>query len=397
MVDVSHDEQAEIAVLASALGSRVARDEARRRITAADFGDAACEAIFTAMHRLDRHGKALDATTLHAMLMADQAPPAVRAIRLMPDIMTTMTDPANVGEHADIVRDWATRRRLHTEGVRTAQQALSPDLNPVGYAASVANRFAAIRDHGIDDIAAPTLAELMDSEDDPYDWLIPGLLERGDRLMLTGAEGLGKSTILRQIAVLTAAGLHPFRSNRTASATRAVIIDCENSERQVKRKLRPLHSQACISGADPGPRVLVECTGRLDLTRDRDLADIHHLLDAMNPDLCVIGPMYRLSPKALNDDTDAAPVLAALDTIRDRGVALLLEAHAGHGLDGHGKRNYRPRGSSALMGWPEFGYGMAGSEDGTAELVPWRGDRDERAWPKRLIRGNHMCWEDYDL
>jgi RecA-family ATPase len=40
--------------------------------------------------------------------------------------------------------------------------------------------------------------------------VIPGLLERRDRLMLTGEEGLGKSYLLRQIAVMAAAGLDPF-------------------------------------------------------------------------------------------------------------------------------------------------------------------------------------------
>lgn len=758
-IEPTHDADAEIAVLASALASATARDEARRHVTAADFGDPATELIFGAMATLERHGKAVDATTLNATLAGDATPSAGRALRMVPDIVTTLTDPDNVGHHADIVRGWATRRRLHAEATRTAQQSLSPGINPSGYAAGVVNRFAAIRDHGADDITAQTLAELMDSEDDPFDWLIPGLLERGDRLMLTGAEGLGKaldvttpvpspkgwttmgalsvgdqvfapdgtptrvlattetmyarpcyrvrfsdgsniiadeqhlwrtmdyrarqprarvrtralkprgtdqrqkrhdyapavrttrdlartlrargghtlnhsietcepliyprqemliepytlgawlgdgssssgsitvhpddreildniaaggwpvrklnprylwgigdgsgkgkrgtstfagclralgvfgdkhvptdyltasveqrlallqglmdtdgtvgagaapiaefsvvcerlardvhelllslgikvkwhegparldgrvvgtryrlafqtglpvfrlrrkaeriiaprtqryrrryiagvepvepvpvrciqvdradgmfvvgrecipthnSSLLRQIAVLTAAGLHPFRAGKHVDPVRAVIIDCENSERQVKRQLRPLHSQACISGSDPGPRVLIECTGRLDITRDRDLAEIHHLLDAMSPDMCVLGPMYRLAPRGVNSDDEAGPVLAALDTIRDRGVALLIEAHAGHAIGGDGRRNFRPRGSSALLGWPEFGYGMADIGGGCCDLLPWRGDRDERAWPTRLRRAQHMCWKEID-
>jgi len=46
----------------------------------------------------------------------------------------------------------------------------------------------------------------------------------------------------------------------------------------------------------------------------------------------------------------------------------------------------RPRGSSALLGWPEFGYGMVPDGKEFAELVPWRGDRDERAWPDGVRR-----------
>jgi replicative DNA helicase len=122
----------------------------------------------------------------------------------------------------------------------------------------------------------------------------------------------------------------------------------------------------------------------MDITADRDLARIHHILDAIEPDMLVIGPLYRLVPRALQTDDEAAPVLTALDTIRARGVALLIEAHAGHGIGRHGVRDLRPRGSSALLGWPEFGFGMRGRDDGTCDLVPWRGERDEREWPRHL-------------
>ncbi len=47
-----------------------------------------------------------------------------------------------------------------------------------------------------------------------YDWLVPNLLERKDRLIVTGGEGSGKSYLLRQMAVMMASGMHPFDKNR---------------------------------------------------------------------------------------------------------------------------------------------------------------------------------------
>ncbi len=50
----------------------------------------------------------------------------------------------------------------------------------------------------------------------------------------------------------------------------------------------------------------------------------------------------------------------------------------------------RPRGSSALLGWPEFGYGLEPQEEsnGTgAWWTPWRGGREKRRWPKLLRKG----------
>jgi hypothetical protein len=58
---------------------------------------------------------------------------------------------------------------------------------------------------------APDLWQFLGTADDEFDWIVPGLIERGDRLMLTGFEGLGKSMLTRQLAVTMAAGLHPFR------------------------------------------------------------------------------------------------------------------------------------------------------------------------------------------
>ena len=84
----------------------------------------------------------------------------------------------------------------------------------------------------------------------------------------------------------------------------------------------------------------------------------------------VIGPLYRLIPRAIMSDDDASPLLANLDTICDRGIALIIEAHAGHVTNRDGERDLRPRGSSALMGWPEFGLGLKLSKaNGKYELL----------------------------
>lgn len=383
--------QAERALLAACIESQVARKRATNAITGRDFAEPAHEAIWDAMGRLDRHGRAVDATTVMQLVASN-----VRARTIMLELPGMFARPDSVEDYARIIRSAATKRRIVSEAQRTLQAAGNPDVNGETFAASVATRFAGIRDAGSsDDVTAKTLAELLDEPDEPYDWIIPGILERSDRLILTGVEGLGKSFLLRQIAVASAAGLHPFSGTfERIRPIKAVIIDAENTERQTKRKLRPMRTVACQRGQDPGPNVMIECPGRIDLTRDRDLAHVHQLLDAMQPDLVVIGPLYRLVPRAVQTDDEAAPLLTALDTIRDRNIALLIEAHAGHARQGGtGSRDMRPRGSSALLGWPEFGYGMTEGEiDGEIELVAWRGDRDERNWPDRMDRGGAWPW-----
>jgi hypothetical protein len=381
---VQNDRNSEMAVLAACLISRTARDEARRHLSGSDFFQPQHEVVWDAMARLDRHGKPVDPSTILSVIASDPS----GAAKLLPDLITWPVVADNVGEYASPVRSWAIKRRLYAEAVKVQQQALNPEASAQGFAASVATRFASLRDTGVtDDIASITMDELLAEVDDEPAWLIPGLLERRDRLMLTGEEGLGKSYLLRQIAVMAAAGLDPFDPNTLIPPIRVMIIDCENTQRQIRRKVRGVVEFAeRWSYGKPGVVTLL-CSNRMDITRDKDLARIHYELDATQPDLLVIGPLYRLVPRALQTDDEAAPVLAALDTIRERDIALLIEAHAGHSLKG-AHRDLRPRGSSSLLGWPEFGYGMRTVASGYADLVPWRGDRDERAWPQRVRHCN---------
>lgn len=386
---VSSDPTAERALLAACLESKTAREEARKHITGRDFLEPWNESIWNAMTRLDRHGKDVGLVSVRAVLANDP-----HAAKVLLELVGGIGIPDHVGTYAEIVRGWATRRRIESEARLALQRALNPDVNPVGLAASVATAFAGIRDNGTteDDFTALTLAELLAEEDDEPDWVIPGLFERRDRLMLTGEEGLGKSHWLRQMALHAAAGVHPLDSMTRFDPIRSLIIDCENTTGQVRRKLRGAADWLGAQGADPSG-LMVDCWPRIDITRDKDLSRIHQLLDVWAPDLVVIGPLYRLVPRAIQTDDEAAPILAALDTIRERGCVLLMEAHAGHAIGKAGMRDLRPRGSSALLGWPEFGFGMRNiGTAGYADLVQWRGPREERNWPQRLRKADGFRW-----
>jgi replicative DNA helicase len=245
-------------------------------------------------------------------------------------------------------------------------------------------------------MTAKTLGDVLAGSDE-YDWLIPNLLERMDRVVITGGEGAGKTTFVRQLGVLAAAGLHPTLFT-PIDPIRVLAVDAENTEKQWRRGTRSLALKARLAGkTDPAQNLHLSCQSRIDITTDRDLGSIHRLIDEHSPDLVLIGPLYRLIPRAITSDDDAAPLLAALDTIRARGIALVMEAHAGHATAKDGNRDLRPRGSSALMGWPEFGFGIALDASVTpplGQIVRWRGDRDERAWPTTMQRGGAWPWAD---
>lgn len=243
---------------------------------------------------------------------------------------------------------------------------------------------------------APDLYEFISIVDPPSDWVIPGLLERSDRLIWTGFEGLGKSVITRQIAICAAAGRHPF-TGESFTPQRVLFIDCENPDRKSRRHFRKLERIARGQGC-PVPegllRILQKPAG-IDLTREEDAAWLAERVTAHQPSLLICGPFYRLHAADTNEESSARLVVAALDAARIKAdCALITEAHAGHG-DGI-NRSIRPTGSSLLMRWPEFGYGIKplgeADQDGRhrhVAVLPWRGPREERHWPRELMWGTH--------
>ncbi len=248
---------------------------------------------------------------------------------------------------------------------------------------------------------APDLWEFIAVEDDPYDWLIPDLIERGDRVIITGFEGLGKSQLVRQMSVAIASGVHPFMTRRSVQPHKVLVIDCENTERQSRRKYRELAAVTARRGCRPpaGSLRIIHRSEGIDLTRSDDAEWLMERVTAHRPDILFIGPFYRLHNANINEELPARKTVAVLDAVRTAvDCAMVIEAHAGHGEMGKG-RSVRPVGSSLLLRWPEFGFGLAPSVDPEpgrpcmdVEIRHWRGQRDQRNWPGYLSWGDPGDW-----
>lgn len=201
--------------------------------------------------------------------------------------------------------------------------------------------------------------------------------------------------LTRQLAVAAAAGVHPF-TGEPGDPVNVLFIDCENTDRKSRRHFRRLEKIARLQGfpVPEGRLRIIQKPAGIDLTRDDDAAWLNERVTAHKPDLLIAGPLYRLHMADANEERVMRRVVAALDTARlITDCALITEHHPGHGDSGTG-RSVRPTGSSLLMRWPEFGYGLKprGEPDDAgryhdAYLVPWRGPREERSFPRELEWG----------
>lgn len=383
-----HDPFAERAVAGSVLASASVPAELRAAVRPDDFYDPALRAVVEVCWDHAGSDPVSVRTELLRRGVRGDAVDGVWLTNLLHDAL-----PGASAYHGRIVRDMAVRRQVVAEATRAIQQASSPAFDPYEVAASVHIQTGALAERA--DPAAPSSAvDVHDFVKGPmeYDWLVPGLLERGDRLLLTGVEGGGKSVLVRQIAVCVAAGVHPFTGERF-DPHRVLFIDLENGERTLRRHMIALRKH-CDSIGRPIPlrSLMVEAIpSGVDLTRPDGEVWLSRLCEDNQPEMLIIGPLYRMHATDMAKEEPARHLTRVVDTMRARySCCVVMESHAPHaGING---RSLRPVGSSLFMRWPEFGYGIRKEKEGGYSFVTWRGPRDERSWPTKLRRGGEGEW-----
>jgi hypothetical protein len=305
-----------------------------------------------------------------------------------------------VMHHAGIVAALAMRRRLIGAGSRIAQRAAQAAVTDEAELAEWAlNQVREIRDErpGVETLTVG-VDEFMSVVPDEPDWVVPGLLARGDRFVLTGSGGIGKSTLLAQVAVCAAAGVPPFdwHEQDGFEPVRVMVLDCENADHQLKTRLWPMLREARDNGTPVDDRLTIGGRGNpLDLLNPQNALSLLRTVEHDKPDLVYIGPVYKLH----NDDPDKEAVVkritSVLDQIRATGAALITEAH--HAKAAKQGGNMEPSGANLWTWWPEFGRGLRLDKDSDENvrrcaLETWRIDRVARSWPQFVEAGGKWPW-----
>lgn len=364
------------------------------QLTHAQFEDPSRGIIWQAIRTL--HERNLAPTP---SLILDEA--KTTGIRVDPAIFPAIVGlgiPLNAGRYAADIAD-AHRRRLMGDTFRRGLQMLDRDVATETIVSGVTSRLGTVTEAEQDAEDLLSIDEFVDQQLPPEEWIIPGLLAVGERAVITGDEGGGKSVLMRQIALCAAAGLHPFTYDNFRPA-HVLVVDVENPKRIMVNRFRPIRDYLRDRGLEPGQRCWVKRYPQgMDLAESRDRLALHNLCMLTRPDLLVIGPAYKLYKGGSNEreETLARELTSVLDSLREEfGFALLLEHHSPHANSQTGKRFPRPIGSSLWMRWPEFGFGLSltgvTAAHRTAKIMHWRGAREDRPWPTELESGGNLPW-----
>lgn len=285
----------------------------------------------------------------------------------------------------------ALRRSCAEIGTRLVQMSESAVIDPEE-AAQHASESLERLNHVRADVEAIGWPD-GESEDVDPEWIIPDLLSVDERVMITGGEGGGKSMLIRQLVASVAVGLHPFGPTKFPPAP-AMHVDLENPRDVSDRAYRRIRNGLLAEGMDV-PNLLYRLEPRqFDINDTRDVAWLMQAIRKYEPRIIAIGPLKNMTgSEDPNEERTAVRVQAVLNKLRaETRSALVLEGHASYA----DRETWRPRGSSAWLGWPEYGLGLKPLEKKPvrkAQLVEWRGARTEhRYWPEYVVEGTTWPW-----
>jgi hypothetical protein len=415
------DESAEQAFLCAAMWGSYDAAQESLRLTPQDFWNVHHRVILQAIQSLAHRGVATDAMSVRAELLAHGKldTPTGAPFLLVMHINTLGTSSGSAGWYADQLRTLARLRALHVATDRARERTTAAgaiDDLPEIERLLRADLDLIPRPLDVASIADDTLETILSETDVDTDWLIPGWLARGERAVLVAGEGVGKTTILRQIAVCLAGGLNPWNRARVAPGLRTLFIDAETSRNQSRYAYRWISARCVRPSIAPDWKSQIihkNQNGGVDLV-GRDNAWFRSIVDQVQPDVLILSPAYKLMRGDPQKDRDVQDLLDAIDQVRvAHDCATLVETHAPHGQ--FQNRDMRPYGSSVWLRWPEVGIGYrrdlkAEEERANAGLTVnerpeyleanyWRGSREPRDWPSHLQHGsvNDLPWVPNDF
>jgi len=306
-------------------------------------------------------------------------------------------------KHAQRIADAAGKRRILAMGIELVNRAIGDDVEMSSLdLIDWAHRELDGVEVGVGEVPESflTIEEFLDRPDEARGpWVIPGQMRRGWRAVVVAGEGVGKSTLLKQIAICASQGLHPMVPGEAIEPIRALIVDLENPDEAIDEQIQLILPKVWRALPDenwrPENLAMLKERGGLNLRRRRDRGTLEAVLAHFQPDLVVAGPAYKMYEKDSGErghEDGVTEIMATWIKLIERyGFALMIEHHAPMASGDRG-RTIRPADTMMWLRWPEFGISLTKSrkKDDPPETYTFgrhRGDRVKAVWPLKMLKG----------
>lgn len=388
----------EASVIGAILKYPTARREARTALRSSDFSNQVLAKIYDIFLELDAENVPLDPDLITYKANHKNITPET-----LSDLIT-QSEIGPVGPKIDILANLSQRRQMAaacTKAIDMLPDTTMPTEEIFGIVADAYRLQASMGTN--DDVYS--IYDYLNSEIEDERWIIPDLLSEGERVTFVAPYATGKSTLLRQISLCAAAGVHPFDPMRQIPQRRTLIIDLENPPQILRKMIAQV--AATIRGLGTDSTWMQQwChiwtkSGINPLSRV-DVSALLGTIEKFRPELIAIGPIYKMTPRGESSTEYGAEITSALlDEVRTRyKSALLIEAHPPHPSEGvrwvAGKNQglMRQSGASLWGRWPDFIINLyPDPATGGLEVQVAKARDINREWPRHLDRGDSLHFE----
>lgn len=236
----------------------------------------------------------------------------------------------------------------------------------------------------------------LQEEDVPF--VFPGMLRKGERWLMVGKEGGGKSALTYQMLTAASYGIDSLHPDYPRYEPQSVLfVDVENSPHQIAYNVKNVARTLQEMNPDVTPRWKNLKRKIIDLTDPSSASHVIRAVVKHDPDILYMGTAYKL---AFNPDyrVMGRAIMSTIDRIRaEIECAVIVEHHAGHG-DKNDRNGWRPDGSSEWTRWADFARGMdvKMTPRGTRVMKLLESSRMDRStgrdWPVGLRQGQLFPW-----
>ena len=193
--------------------------------------------------------------------------------------------------------------------------------------------------------------ELTGKETKPTcDWMVDGLIERGQRGLVVAPPKCGKSLMFLDMCVSLASMTRFLGANPYYRPVKTAIISREDGPELVKRRLTQLAAGRGLSLEEVNSSILVNTvrqSSSFHIDSQKDLEEMAEWLKAGRVEFCVVDVLNRLHFQNENSTDDMTKVMIKFDELAHLSGSQICVIH-------HLGRTGNSRGSTTIEGWADF-------------------------------------------